>query len=83
MPFLCLMQIKEKIFKVIIRPNSDKNEIEQFDDNKKAYRIRIKEKAEDNKANIELIKFLFRQLGMKVKIKSGFKSKEKIIEIEG
>lgn len=74
------MQIKESKFKVIIKPNSAKNEIVGFDDYKKAYIIKIKEKAEDNKANEELIKFLSKILRKRVKIKSGFKSKEKLIE---
>ena len=75
------MQIKEKTFKVIIKPNSSKNEIVGFDDNKKVYKINIKEKAEDNKANKGLIKFLSKVIGKKVRIKSGLKSREKIIEI--
>jgi len=74
------MQIKEKTFKVIIKPSSKENEIKGFDSNKSAYKINIKEKAKDNKANKELIKFLSKVLGKKVKIKSGFKSREKIIE---
>ena len=75
------MQIPEKTFKVIIKPNSPKNEIVGFDDNKKSYKISIKEKAEDNKANKGLIKFLSKVIGKKVRIKSGLKSREKIIEI--
>ena len=75
------MQIPEKTFKVLIKPNSPKNEIVGFDDNKKAYKINIKEKAEDNKANKGLIKFLSKVIGKKVKIKSGLKSREKIIEL--
>ena len=74
------MQIKESKFKVIIKPNSSKNEIAGFDNYKKAYKINIKEKAKNNKANKELIKFLSKVLRKRVKIKSGFKSKEKIIE---
>ena len=75
------MQIKEKTFKVIIKPNSPKNEITGYDENKKAYKINIKEKAEENKANKELIRFLSKELGKRIKIKSGLKSREKIIEI--
>ena len=75
------MQIKEKTFKVLIKPNSAKNEIISFDENKNAYKINIIEKAEDDKANKELIKFLSKISGKKVKIKSGFKSREKIIEV--
>ena len=75
------MEIKEWIFKVIVKPNSRKNEILGYDEEKQAYIIGIKEKAEDNKANIGLIRFLSKILGRKARIKSGLKSREKIIEI--
>ena len=65
---------------MIISPNSQKDEIVGFDKEKDVYLIKIKAKAEDNKANIELIKFLSKALGRKVRIKSGLKSREKIIE---
>ena len=74
------MEIKESIFKAIIKPNSANNEITGFNKDKEAYLIKIKARAEDNKVNIELIKFLSKALGKKVKIKSGLKSKVKVIE---
>ena len=74
------MEIKEWIFKVIVKPNSRKNEILGYDEEKQAYIISIKEKAEDNKANIGLIRFLSKILGRKARIKSGLKSRVKIIE---
>ncbi len=74
------MEIKDEIFKVIVKLNSRKNEILGYDEEKQAYIISIKEKAEDNRANIELVKFLSKMLGRKARIKSGLKSKEKIIQ---
>ena len=74
------MEIKGEIFKVIVKPNSRKNEILGYDEEKQAYIIGIKEKAEDNKANIGLIRFLSKILGRKARIKSGLKSRVKIIE---
>ena len=73
---------KGKIFKIIVKPNSAKNEIVKFDKERKAYRVNIKEKAEDNKANKEIIKFFSRLLKKKVKIIKGLKSKEKILKIQ-
>jgi len=70
----------DKRFKVIVKPNSKENKVEGFDTERKAYRISIKAKPEDNKANIELIKFLSKALKKKVRIISGLKSREKIIE---
>ena len=77
------MRIDSKKFKVIVKPNSKENKIEYFYKEKNAYRISIKAKPEDNKANVEVIKFLSKLLKKKVRIVSGLKSKEKIIEIKG
>ncbi|HLC61956.1 MAG TPA: DUF167 domain-containing protein [Candidatus Nanoarchaeia archaeon] len=68
-------------FKVIVKPNSKENKIIEFNNESNTYKIQIKAKPEDNKANIELIKFLSKELKKKVRITSGFKSKEKIVEI--
>ncbi len=73
--------MEERTFKVIVKPNARKNEMLGFDEGKQAYVVNIKEKAEDNKANIEMIKFLSKTLGRKVRIKSGLRSKTKILEI--
>ncbi|MBW2969021.1 DUF167 domain-containing protein, partial [Candidatus Woesearchaeota archaeon] len=60
---------------------SKKNEIVGFNKEKKALIIAVKSPADKNKANLELIKFLSKQLKHKVRIKSGLTSKEKIISI--
>ncbi|MBN1645348.1 YggU family protein [Candidatus Woesearchaeota archaeon] len=66
-------------FKIIVKPDSKENKILGYDKEKLAIRIAIKAKADKNKANIELIKFLSKQLNRKVRIKTGLKSREKII----
>ncbi|MBI2655056.1 DUF167 domain-containing protein [Candidatus Woesearchaeota archaeon] len=76
------MEIKEAKFKVIVKPGSRENKIEGFDSNRKAYIISIRAKPEDNKANIEIVKFLSKRLKKKVRIASGFRSKEKFIKAE-
>jgi len=76
------MEIKEDVFKIIVKPNSAKNEILKFDEGREAYIVNIKEKAENNKANIEIIKFFSKLLKKKVKIIKGLKSKEKILKIQ-
>ena len=73
--------IKQGIIKVILKPNSSKNKIKEFDSERNAYRIEIKATAQDNKANVELVKFLSRALKKDVKIIKGFKSREKLIKI--
>ena len=74
-------EIKQGIIKVILKPNSSKNRIVKFDFKRNAYRIEIKAPAQENKANLELMKFLSRSLKKDVKIIKGFKSKEKLIKI--
>ena len=74
------MQFPAK-FKIIVKANSSKNEILEYDEIKKGYRANIKAKAEDNEANKEIIKFLSKTIGKRVIIKSGLRSKEKIIEV--
>ena len=49
------MKIKEDVFTVTVIPNSSKNEIVGFDSKNKAYKIKIKAPAKDNKANKELL----------------------------
>jgi len=75
------MNIQSKKFKIIVKPNSKENKLLGFDAEKNAYRMEVNAKTEDNKANIEIIKFLSRLLKKKVRIKTGLKSREKIIEI--
>jgi uncharacterized protein (TIGR00251 family) len=75
------MEIKEKIFSVIAKPNSSRNEILGYDPERKAYKVAVAAPAQDGKANLELVKFLSRELKKKVAIKSGFTGKNKIIEV--
>jgi len=68
-------------FKIIVKANSKKSEI-VYDEVKKFYRFNIKERAEDNKANKEIIKFLSKLTKKKARIISGLRSREKLIEIK-
>ncbi|MBU2633973.1 MAG: DUF167 domain-containing protein [Nanoarchaeota archaeon] len=54
-----------------------KNEI-NFKDS--VCRVTIKEKAENNKANIEIIKYFSKLIGRRVRIINGLKSKRKVID---
>ena len=73
--------LKKEKFKVIVKPNSQKNEITGFDEKENAIKINIAAPADKNKANKELIKFLSKALKKRVRIASGLTSKEKIIEV--
>ena len=76
-----MKEIKQGVIKVILKPNSSKNKIKEFDSERGAYKIDIKAPAQENKANLELIKFLSKSLNKKIKILSGLKSREKLIKI--
>ena len=65
--------------KLKVHPNSSRQEIKKTGVD--SYEICVKEKPENNKANVELVKLLQRFFKKEVKIKSGFKSKNKIIEV--
>lgn len=67
------------IIDVKVKPNSGKEEIRQISQNE--YAVFLKKPAKNNKANIELLKVLQRHFKKKIKIKSGFTSKNKIIEV--
>ena len=68
-------------FKIIVKPNSSKSELVSYDAEKDVYRINIKARPEDNKANIEVIRFLKKLMKKDVRIISGLKSREKVIRI--
>ena len=65
--------------KVIVKPNSPKNKIKEI--SKETYNLEIKAKPENNKANIEIEKFLSKHFKKDAKIISGLKSKKKIIRL--
>ena len=70
-----------KSFTVLVKPNSKKNVIVKFDNTKNSFIVEIKAEARNNKANIELIKYISKQLKHKVEIIKGFKSREKLLRL--
>lgn len=65
---------------VKVKPLSGKQEI--FEKDKTHFIIYLKSPAENNKANVELVKLLHKYFKKEIVIKSGLKSKNKIIEIK-
>jgi uncharacterized protein (TIGR00251 family) len=74
--------IKNSYLKILVKPNSPKTEIIRWNEDKKALRVNVHAKPEDNEANIEVVKFFSKLLKKKVVIKSGLRSKEKLLKIE-
>lgn len=67
------------IIKVKVKPNSRHQKIEKISEQE--YKISLKERVEDNKANIELLKLLKRYFNKEVRIIKGLKNRNKIIQI--
>ena len=67
--------------KVIVKPNSKKNQLVGYIDSKKAFKLEIKQPAEDNKANLEIIKFFKKKYSLNIVILKGLKNKEKTLAI--
>jgi uncharacterized protein (TIGR00251 family) len=70
------------ILKVYLKPNSKEQKIQKISDSE--YKIFVKSKPIENKANYELIKILANYLNIKssnISIISGAKSKIKILKI--
>ena len=67
--------------KVIVKPNSKSNKILGFDKDKDTLKVAIAKPAQNNKANLELVKFLSKHFKAKVRITRGLTSKEKHIRI--
>jgi uncharacterized protein len=72
--------IKENKLKIIVKANSTKNEVISYDENYDALKVNIKAPAENNKANIEIIKFFKKLTKKDVKIVNGLTSKKKTIK---
>jgi len=66
------------IIKIKVKPHSGKQEVIKEG---KMYNVFLKSIPENNKANIELIKMLKRYFKKEVKIKSGFTSRDKTVEV--
>ncbi len=70
--------LKNNTLTLRVMPHSGREELVETEQGLKLF---LKAPAEDNKANLELIKFFKKKLGLRVKIISGFKSREKLIII--
>jgi len=74
--------INNNYLKIVVKTNSPKTEIVTWDDTKKLLKVNVHAKPENNEANIEIIKYFSKLLKKRVIIKSGTRSKEKLLFIE-
>ncbi len=70
-----------KYLAIVVKPNSNENKIINYDSDKKELKIEITAPAQDNKANIEIIRFFKKLTGKNVRIKSGLTSRRKLLEL--
>ncbi len=59
-------------------PHAGRNELKEENGKLKVY---LKAPAQDNKANEELLKFLKKEYKLSFRLKSGHKSREKVLEL--
>ena len=67
---------------ILVKPNAKRDELLGFDDARKAWRVAVSAPAEDNKANIAVVKFFSKLTGKKVRIAVGLTSKQKVLLIQ-
>jgi len=67
------------IINIKVISNSGRQEIIKIGE---SYKVYLKANAEEGKANLELLKFLKKYFKKNVRIIRGFRSKEKIIEVD-
>ncbi len=66
---------------ILVKANASLTEILDVNLETKIIRVAIAAPADKNKANLEVIRFFSKLLKKKVRIASGLKSKEKVLEI--
>jgi len=71
--------IKNNSLRITVKPNANKSEILGYDESRQAVKVAIAAQPEKGKANKEVIKFFSKLLKRKIEIKSGLKSREKIL----
>lgn len=72
----------KKSFFIKAKPNARETKIISYDAGSDEYLVDVAARAEDNLANIEIIKYFSRLSGKRAKIKSGLTSKRKHIILE-
>ena len=66
------------MLKIRVTPKAGRNEIKEENGKLKVF---LKEAAEEGRANMALVKFFKRELGILVEVKSGFTSREKVLRV--
>ncbi len=74
--------VKNGSLRVRVKPNSRETVIEGFDPCKGCVVVKLKARPEKGLANKELLRLVSKELGRRVRLKSGASSKEKLLLVE-
>ncbi|MGM5485394.1 MAG: DUF167 domain-containing protein [Nanobdellota archaeon] len=74
------MEVPEE-FDVLVKTNAKKTKLNEYDDDRKAYRMDVKAPPEKGKANREIIRFIGKEMKKEARIMKGQKSKRKSIRL--
>ena len=74
--------IKKSTLKILVKPNSPKNKVIGWNNEKQALKVNIKAPPEKGKANTAVIKLFSKLLKKKVLIHSGKTSRTKVLLIQ-
>ena len=73
--------IKSGTLSVHAKPNSPRTEVIGWDESKQALKIAVAAVPDKDRANIELLKFLKKETGMKCELVSGARSRDKLVRL--
>ncbi len=76
-----LQRVTDGRLSIIVKPSSPRNEVLGWDEARDALKVAIAAPPENNKANIEVIKFFSRLLKKKVTILRGLTARKKVLGI--
>ena len=75
--------LKEKAssgaFRVLIKPGAPRNQVLGYSEG--CFKVAVAAPPRENRANLELVRFLGKLLGERVRIKSGHSGRKKVLEI--
>lgn len=74
-------RLKVGTIRILVKANAKKTEVLGWDDARQAFRVAVAAPAQDNKANLEIVKLFSKLAGCRVKIVSGLTAKVKVLAL--
>ena len=73
--------LKKGTFMLEVKTNANNTKLKEFNNSKKSYLMEVAAPPQDNKANLEIIKYFKKNLKKDIRILSGLTSKKKLIRL--